>query len=51
MADNTCDGEFDWSGELVPVQGFGYMPPCVDTEMDRRFQVSTDKLVPGNGFG
>jgi hypothetical protein len=40
MVNDTCEGEFDWSGELVPVQGFGYMPSCVDREMGRRFQVS-----------
>ena len=51
MVNDTCEGEFDWSGELIPVQGFGYMPPCVDTEMERRFQVSTDKLVPVKGIG
>ena len=29
----------DWGGELVPVQGFGFMPHCVNMEMERRFQV------------
>ena len=50
MVNDTCEGEFDWSGELVPVQGFGHMPPCVDKEIGRRFQVSTDKLVQEQGF-
>ena len=30
---------YDWSGELVPVQGFGTIPDCVNDEMEKRFQV------------
>ena len=51
MVNDTCGGEFDWSGELVPVKGFGYMPSCVDKEMGRGFQVSEDKLLTVQRFG
>ena len=31
---------YDWSGELVPVQGFGFLPNCVNEEIEKRFQVN-----------
>ena len=30
----------DCGGELIPVHGFGFMPHCVNREMERRFQVN-----------
>ena len=32
---------YDWEGPKVPVQGFGFLPACVEAEMERRFQVET----------
>ena len=31
---------YDWSGELVPNQGFGFHTNCVNEEMKKRFQVN-----------
>ena len=39
MENDTCQGQFDWSGELTAVPGFGFMPTCVEREMEKRFQV------------
>jgi len=39
MENDTCQGQFDWSGELTAVPGFGFLPPCVEREMEKRFQV------------
>ena len=32
-------GDCEWEGELVPVQGFGFMPACVYKEVENRFEV------------
>ena len=31
---------YDWEGPKVPVQGFGFLPACVEAEMERRADTS-----------
>ena len=30
---------YDWEGHLVSVQGFGFIPPCLHLEIEKRFMV------------
>ena len=31
---------YNWEGDLVPVQGFGFLPHSVELEIENRFEVS-----------
>jgi hypothetical protein len=40
MKNMNCEPDFNWSGtQLVPVQGFGWLPACVQGEVGDRFKV------------
>ena len=34
-------GDCEWGGELVQVQGFGFMPSCVNKEIEDIFEVGS----------
>ena len=50
MENVNCEADFNWSGkELVPVQGFGWLPACVQGEEGDRFKVGVKVKLYKNG--
>ena len=50
MENVSCEADFNWSGkELVPVQGFGWLPACVQDEVGGRFKVGVKVKLYKNG--
>ena len=50
MTNMNCKEHFNWSEkQLVPVQGFGWLPACVQGEVGDRFKVAVKIKLSSNG--